>query len=319
MTEQTIINNIKQKTFKGNLDNISRTVFYEHFYKKNPEIKWSLLAGIVSRNAGWNMTDLESKWFQLLLEKKYRDLLFHTFERANWTIFEDAYPQLLWYELAKKTGEPNFRILNRLGVSRFMQHEWWRFFKWRDEERLCHALIINEQFMLENTVMKHPIYNKKVFSSLTYVLEEHAHMSYVIFPTLKGDLFGLYVRNFKDVSARIWLGKQLQQLLFHPDVYEQIYQFTLRTEPTGSRRDYERYIAWSTGNSSPFLRTTYPIISHNWKDKKDWSLDMKTSSYFRAIKKSEPTERTKWLQFKWIELYLLTKLKKVSQQVSLDQ
>lgn len=40
-------------------DNISRTVFYDQFYLKHKEIVWGYLASFVSRNAGWNMTDLE--------------------------------------------------------------------------------------------------------------------------------------------------------------------------------------------------------------------------------------------------------------------
>ncbi len=77
------LNQIKSETRRANRDNISRTIMYEQFYFRHPEIKWSLLAGIVSRNAGWNMTDLESKWFQHSLKKSDRDLLFQTFETSE--------------------------------------------------------------------------------------------------------------------------------------------------------------------------------------------------------------------------------------------
>ncbi|MCL7745958.1 DUF2515 family protein [Halalkalibacter alkaliphilus] len=310
MKQSKIINEIKRKTEIGNIDNISRTVIYEGFYKKNPEIKWALLAGLVSRNAGWNMTDLKSKWFQQLITGPFSDLLFQTFERANWTIFADAYPQLLWYEFSKKQKHADFSLLKQLEVSEFMQKEWKWFWDFGDEERLCTSLIINEQFTIEEPVMKHPLYQKKVFSSLVYFLEEHAHMSYVIFPSMEKKIYGLYVRNFKKVKSRIWLGRQLQSLLFHPEIHDSIYQFCLATVPTGSRNDYEQYFRWSTGNTSPKLRETYPIVAHHWKKKIDWSQSVKkTECYFSNLRKIQPVDRTKWLQKKWIEIYLMQKVK----------
>lgn len=300
---------IRKKTAKANIDNISRTIMYEQFFKRNPEIKWSLLAGMVSRNAGWNMTDLESEWFQKMLKKPKRVRLFQTYERANWTIFEDAYPQLLWYESAKRTKRPQFSLLAKLGVTQFMQLEWKRFWEKQDKERLCKALIINEQYMIEKTVMGEPLYRKE-FETLGYFLEEHAHMSYVLFPTSRGDIYGLYVRNFKDVRSRIWLGKQLQQLLFDPMIFDDIYEFTRKTPPTGSRRDYQQYMNWSTGNTSPDLRMTFPIVTHTWPVKEDWSLQANhLESLFASVRKTKPVERTRWLQRKWTELYLMMKLR----------
>ncbi|ARK30354.1 DUF2515 family protein [Halalkalibacter krulwichiae] len=303
---------IVNQSEKGNVDNISRTIFYEQFFKNHPEIIWSLLAGIVSRNAGWNMTDLKSEWFQVLLKKDFRNLLFHTYERANWTIFADAYPQLLWYAIAKETGKPEFELLEQLQVSRFMQREWRHFLNKRDKRRLCTALIINEQYMLEQTVMKNPLYRDKVFSSLLYNLEEYAHMSYVIFPTVNGQVFGLYVRNFKNVTSRIWLGKQLQQLLFHPFVHQDILQFTIETPPTGSRDDYQQYMKWKPSNTSPLLREVYPVVTHHWKDRYDWSeFFFGTEKLFADTKTIKPVERTRWLHLKWVELFWLKKMKEV--------
>ncbi|KHF40293.1 DUF2515 family protein [Halalkalibacter okhensis] len=310
MKQLKIIDEIWKKTERGNIDNISRTVMYEKFYMKNPEIKWALLASLVSRNAGWNMTDLKSKWFQQLITEPFSDLLFQTFERANWTIFADAYPQLLWYEFCKNKKKADYSLLTQLQVSEFMQKEWKRFWEYGDEERLCTSLIINEQFTIEKPVMKHPLYRKNVFSTLLYFLEEHAHMSYVIFPTMEGKIYGLYVRNFKKVDARIWLGRQLQSLLFHPNIHAFIYQFCLHTVPTGSRKDYEQYLLWSTGNSSPKLREAYPLVSHHWKGKMDWSKSVtKTECYYSKLKTIKPVDRTKWLQSKWVEIYFLHKAK----------
>ena len=93
LIEKQLLNTIKRLTKKGNRDNISRTKAYEYFFRKYPEIKWALLAGLVSRNAGWNMCDLEGGLLSHLLTKRFRRQLFLTYEEANWRIFQDAYPQ----------------------------------------------------------------------------------------------------------------------------------------------------------------------------------------------------------------------------------
>ena len=49
-----------------------------YFFRKYPEIKWALLAGLVSRNAGWNMCDLEGEWLPHILTKRFRrELIFN--------------------------------------------------------------------------------------------------------------------------------------------------------------------------------------------------------------------------------------------------
>nr|WP_244927368.1 DUF2515 family protein [Priestia filamentosa] len=102
MNEQEIVDYIIKETEKANVDNISRTEAYYAYFKRHKEIEWAFLASMVSRNAGWNMCDLEGAYFSFALKKNLRKRLFLTYERANWLIFKDAYPQLLLYELSKK-------------------------------------------------------------------------------------------------------------------------------------------------------------------------------------------------------------------------
>ncbi|GAE29066.1 DUF2515 family protein [Alkalihalobacillus hemicellulosilyticus] len=302
-----VVQSILNKTYKGNLDNISRTRFYFNFYKKHPEIRWAFLASMVSRNAGWNITDLSSKWFQQLISKEHRAILFQTYERANWTIFADAYPQLLWYEYIKKTNHSDITILKNLNVSQFMQKEWLHFLEKRDEERLCIALVINEQFVLQQNVIEQELYRKKVFSTALYWLEEHGHFSYVLFPTTDGRLYGYYIRQFTKVKKRITLGKQLMNLLFHPELRGDFYQFACKVEPTGSRNEYRSHLNWSTANTSPYLRLACPIIHHHWKYKKDWSLQMNGHRFLKNRKIIIPKEMNKWVQRKELELGLVVK------------
>ncbi|MCY7800991.1 DUF2515 domain-containing protein, partial [Bacillus haynesii] len=136
---------IQELTAKLNKDNISRTNAYKRYFDRHPEIKWSLLASFVSRNAGWSMTDLKGRLFELGLTAFQQKWLFLTYERANWLIFSDAYLQLLLYHWSKQLGQPLFHLLSSFGVSSFMKTEWERFWHERDQKRLMYALIINEQ------------------------------------------------------------------------------------------------------------------------------------------------------------------------------
>lgn len=76
ISEQDLIKLITIETSKNNVDNISRTNAYFEFFLNYPEIKWAFLASMVSRNAGWNMCDLEGKWLSSILSKQARKELF---------------------------------------------------------------------------------------------------------------------------------------------------------------------------------------------------------------------------------------------------
>lgn len=101
-TIRKLLSRIERQTKAKNADNISRTNAYKSFYDRHPEIKWSLLASFVSRNAGWSMTDLKGSLFQLGFRERQQRWFFLAYERANWLIFSDAYPQLLLYHWSKK-------------------------------------------------------------------------------------------------------------------------------------------------------------------------------------------------------------------------
>ncbi len=49
---------ISQETSRHNRNNLTRTEAYRRIYSETPELHWALLAHLVSRNGGWNMTDL---------------------------------------------------------------------------------------------------------------------------------------------------------------------------------------------------------------------------------------------------------------------
>ncbi|MBP2241338.1 hypothetical protein J2Z40_001900 [Cytobacillus eiseniae] len=310
--EIQLINEIKDKTDKNNLDNISRTDAYFSYYNQNPEILWSFLASMVSRNAGWNMCDLKGALFPKLLKKNFRKKLFFTYERANWLIFSDAYPQLLLYQYSTKIKRPMFHLLKFFHVSTFMVREWKQFWRERNMQRLMIALIINEQNIIQKPVIKHPIYNSSIFQSPLFLFQDWFHFSAVLFPTCKGELFGASVNGFKSVSKRIDLGKRLAEILFNKGLYPSFYEFARKTVHTGSRYDYEHFFIHKPKRTTPFLRCAYPIINHHRHQLTDWSnsVRLKKTWINSSVKHHHPIHLTKWY---------LDKQKQISKAVFLKE
>ncbi len=305
INENLLIKHIVQKTKKGNMDNISRTKFYERFYFQHPEILWALLAATVSRNAGWYMCDLESKWFKTLLDRDVRRTAFFVYERSNWLIFHDAYPQLLLYHYSKMHNRPLFHLLPYFNVSRFMMKEWQHFWKTKDEKRLLYSLIINEQNLIQSPVISNPFYQKKVFHTLFFRLQEFFHFGVVIFPACDGTLYGTRVDHFTRVDGRIDTGKKLASILFDQAIYGKIIDFVQRTEHSGSRFDYEQY-SFKKKRDTPFLRLTYPVVKHYPLKGKRWDEKKRVKKkWYKTPELTEEVDLTRWYRKKRIEIELM--------------
>ncbi|KYG31479.1 DUF2515 family protein [Priestia endophytica] len=270
MNEQEIVDYIIKETEKANIDNISRTEAYYAYFKRHKEIEWAFLASMVSRNAGWNMCDLEGAYFSFALKKNLRKRLFLTYERANWLIFKDAYPQLLLYELSKKKKKSLFSLLSKFDVHSFMEEEWTRFWEEGKKKRLVHALVVNEQHIIQQPVISHPVYQKRVFSRPFFKLQEMLHFSSVLFPTIQGELYGLSVYNFLKVEERIELGVKLSELLFHRELFTLFDDFASSTPHTGSRYDYEQYFRERGKIATPHLRSTFRPVAHHETQRDKW-------------------------------------------------
>ncbi|MCT8138937.1 DUF2515 family protein [Anaerobacillus sp. CMMVII] len=310
-SEKELIRKVYKEIEAGNIDNISRTVFYEQFYLRNKEIIWAFLASFVSRNAGWNMTDLEGDLFRELIPQNYREILFLTYERANWLIFSDAYPQLLIYEISKREGKPLFHLLKFFHISKYIEVEWQRFWRDKDVERLCKALIVNEQHVIQKPVIEDSFYKAKVFRSLPFIAEDKLHFSTVLFPTLDGRLYGYSVHGFTKVKNRIELGKRLNWLLFHSNEKEKIREFAAQVNHTGSRYDYEKFVKKVARKRTPTLKSTFPVIHHHRGEYRDWFSKKDARKVENYLK--EPTligdyDLTDWYYQKQQQLQLAAKI-----------
>jgi hypothetical protein len=305
--EQTIVRQIQIETNKKNRDNITRTEAYFNYFKKNPDLIWSFLASMVSRNGGWNMCDLEGSIFPEILDPQTRKLLFLTYERANWLIFQDVFPQLLLYQYSTKINRSMFHLLPYFNVSKFIQKEWEQYWKGNDQVKLTRALIINEQNVIQKPVIEHPVYKKRVFHSMIFSFQDWLHFSCVLFPTCGGELYGASVSGFKSISKRINLGKRLSTILFDQRLFPYFYEFAENTTHTGSRFDYEQYFKTNSKRETPFLRATFPVIKHHRHHINDWSLNRHVSPgwlHFPAAN-HHPIHLTDWYYAKKYQLQLL--------------
>ncbi|TPV46453.1 DUF2515 domain-containing protein [Bacillus dicomae] len=302
--ERTMVYNIKRKIEIANMDNISRTQSYQDYYVRNSEIRWAFLASMVSRNAGWNMTDLKGRDYATVLPRAVKQYLFLTYEKANWIIFLDAFPQLLLYEESKRRQVPLFYLLQYFNVSIFMEKEWIYFWEKKDINRLMIALIINEQNKIQKPVIENTYFKKHVFHTALFKLQEMLHVSAVIFPTVEGNMYGFSVYQFETLQKRIELGKKLAELLFHPDYKSLFHRFALQTIHTGSRADYEYYVRGARKSCTPTLREVYPVVAHKKIRMKDWFCrDTEINELFLLGEYKGEVDITEWYKRKREQIY----------------
>lgn len=181
---------------KLNLNNITRTNYYLQFWQAYPEIPWALLAHLVSRNAGYQMSDIARYKEQTILAMAAANVYpalptssidgvalgltaasFALLEEGNFLIFRDIYPQLEAYALAKQ-NPPVFDVIfdalaqdsANFDIDQFAVDQWKEFFNaaqgsafflpnwWESSQVQQHsfALICNEQNQIEDRLVNDP-------------------------------------------------------------------------------------------------------------------------------------------------------------------
>ena len=302
-SEQELLNKIRRMTGEHNLNNVTRTKAYLDFYLRHPEIHWAFLGHMVSRNGGWNMTDLKGEFLSKLLSRKEQESFFHFLERGNWLIFQDIYPQFLLYDESLKQNRPLFYLLPRLNISMFMETIWNYFWKVRDTYILCIALVINEQSYLEQRVVQNPHFQKEIFNNIGFHLQNWLPLNQVIFPSGGNYVKGQTLHQFQSLHERISLGKALYAVLFkNTSFHRQSLDWAKSHPHTGSRKDYWPHVFNNVNEGLPGI--TYPLrlyacrlrkgarkfyspkIEHAWKNVSqpesepgDWFQDVSVVDY----------------------------------------
>ncbi|TYS91808.1 DUF2515 family protein [Rossellomorea aquimaris] len=254
---------IMMKVKDANLNNVTRTACYIDFFKKHPEIHWSFLAHMVSRNAGYHMTDLRNNLLSHVLSKKGQNAFFSFLELCNAAIFQDAYPQLLLYEQWKRTGHASFHLLKKFNVSIFMKSIWNDYLTTGNEQVLTIGLIMNEQHMIQKRILTGMKKSIGVEEWL-FLLQDRLEFASILFPYGKHSPFslaGLSLSHFEQVNRRILFGKKLYGILFHRSVFPSSYSYATHHSHSGSRADYWPHIYSKEDKKT---RLYSPTLSSAW-------------------------------------------------------
>jgi hypothetical protein len=289
---------------------VTRTQAYLNFYLRHPEIHWALLGHLVSRNGGWNMTDLKGELISNLLSEREQQAFFLFLERGNWLIFQDVYPQFLLYQECLRRNKNLFYLLPFFNVSIFMEAIWNHFWKSGDCYLLAIALVINEQSYLEERVIKNPMFKEEVLDTIQFKLQDILSLNHILIPYYvnknqlqKVVFIGQTLHHFSSLHERILLGKRLYSLLFHNEErLNKIVSWAKMQPHTGSRKDYWPNIFHDIRETVPGFpykrrinncqlrrgasRIYSPKLMYSWKDiehKKveigDWFNDFKIIEY----------------------------------------
>ncbi|MGG3470961.1 DUF2515 family protein [Neobacillus pocheonensis] len=301
--EREIILQIRSKTAEHNLNNVTRTKTYLDFYLNHPEIQWAFLGHMVSRNGGYNMTDLKGEFITRLMAKKDRDTFFAFLERGNWLIFQDVYPQFLIYEESLKQNKPLFYLFSFLNISTFMETIWNHFWREQSTYILAIAMVINEQNYLEQRVIQNPKHQKDVLTKIEFLLQDWLSFNHILFPYGKKNLCGQTLHQFESLNERILLGKRLYTVLFKDKGrLNQIVEWAKRNPHSGSRKDYWPHIFNNVNEGipgfayqlrlkscqlkngarkiySPSLVNAWKNVTHTEAEKGDWFSDYRIADY----------------------------------------
>jgi len=266
---------------------------------------------MVSRNTGWNMTDLKGSYLPRILSKQECEDFYAFLERGNWIIFEDAYPQLLLYEKSKQDNKNYFHLISSFHVSIFMEVIWSFFINNHDSKMITLALVVNEQNHLEQTVMKDKHYKKNVFEKIEFKLQDMLSMNQILFPFVNGkeqlSLRGKTIHQFEELHNRINIGRYLYAILFEPGFLETSVLWASKTPHTGSRMDFWPHLFNLVNEEVPGIKRKHsrfkndslkegepriysPLWQYVWKDcphnpatHTEWFKDTKVLSYLADL------------------------------------
>ncbi|WLR44251.1 DUF2515 family protein [Bacillus carboniphilus] len=151
---------------------------------------------------------------------------------------------------------------------------WEHYWTYHNSQLLTVGLIINEQQLIEQNIIRNSVFQKRVLENIAFLIQDHLGLTKIIIPYKKSRLFtyriiGYPVQFFDQVDNRISLGKIIYQLLFSRKSFKGAYQFCINKEHTGSRSDY-----WPKLNKNhPTLQKAWKPVVHTFLHKKEWYTD----------------------------------------------
>ncbi|KMY55882.1 hypothetical protein AC623_19675 [Bacillus sp. FJAT-27231] len=300
---------IREQTKQLNQNNVTRTQAYLQFYLQYPEIHWALLGHLISRNVGWNMTDLKGELLTKLLPERDQKAFFSFLERGSWLIFRDVYPQFSVYDLSVRESKEMFHLLPFFYTSTFMETMWRYFWRSGDSYTLAIAMVINEQSYLEKGLIQNHHFKKNVTGTVSFKMYEFLRLNNILFPCYAGEkvekasLVGATSRHFTSLHERILFGKKLYSILFQrEEILEGVLKWAHECPHTGSRKDYWPDLFNDVNESlprslykrrvkncllrkgakrlySPSLKYAWPNTPHEDTKSEDWFEDWRVLDY----------------------------------------
>jgi hypothetical protein len=240
---------LRNELVERNRDNVSRTASYLELYAwtrdRGPELPWLFMAHLVSRNAGYLMTDLARR----LAGDAARDpslssamrTLFVLLERGNFLIFYDAWHHVCSYLAGDQLTSPRTPV--------FMCEAWGRFDTTRDQRQLVLDLVHNEQNLIERRAVHHAELAPGML--LLDLIEASGREKPLVFPS--PDAPEIRVNGFKQLERRIAAGQRIfDEVVADPARRTAMFEWALAHPHTGSRAIYG-------GTPGPSVREAWPI------------------------------------------------------------
>jgi hypothetical protein len=237
-----------------NADNVSRTDSYLELYAwtaaQGRELPWLLMAHLVSRNAGYLMSDLARTIDGGRADPALRgamESLMALLERANFLIFHDAWHHVL-HHLLGRTG-----ALRSPRTPLFMIEAWRRYEQRGGEEEgerpLVLALVHNEQHLIERRAVHHPHLEPGL--RLLDVIERSGREKPLHFPIDGAP--AITVGGFAQVERRIAAGARIfDEVVADRARRAALFAWAEAHPHTGSR-------AVHGGRPGPVIREAWPI------------------------------------------------------------
>ncbi|NVB40786.1 DUF2515 family protein [Pseudenhygromyxa sp. WMMC2535] len=244
-----------------NVDNVARTQSYLELYtytrerERGPDLPWLLMAHMVSRNAGYMMTDLARALedSRTPREGPMREALLNLvalLERANYLIFHDAWFHVLHHLLGRTAALPEGR------TPAFIRAAWTRYTARLAcegpspglERDLVLDLVRNEQRYIEDRVVNNPRFLRGL--QTIAMIEAAEREKPLVLPV--GDA-QIRVGKFSDIDRRVATGERIyDEVLADLERREATWAWAEAHPHTGARAVYG-------GRGELELRACWPV------------------------------------------------------------
>ncbi len=222
-----------------NRDNVARTESYLELYALcraySVELPWVLMAHLVSRNAGYLMTDLGETRAGSLFTREALNELFLFLERANFLIFDDAWEHVLHHVLGRVSALD-------ARTPRFMREAWARYEESAAREitpalerSLVVDLVTNEQNLIESRVVHDARFARS--RAMIAFFEDAQVDGAVVLPLTRARI---RVGAFAQLEKRIDAGRRIfDEVLAGREGRDAIFAWAVAHPHTGSRTTYK--------------------------------------------------------------------------------